>query len=595
MKRIMSLVLVLILVISLVPVPARAAGEKLVALTFDDGPHKTNTPQLLDGLKELGAKVTFFMLGQNAKSYPDIVQRAYDEGHEVANHSWDHPKLTSLGSSGVQSQVTRTNDQLDIACGDGTRYLLRPPYGSHNSTTRKAAGTALITWSVDTNDWKYKNYSHVYNHIVDNASDGAIILCHDIHKTTIPAALDAIRTLQKKGYEFVTVSELFRRKGQTLDDGSYYSKCKSATLYGPVQTPVITYAPEGSAVRVTITSPSGAPVYISSDSSRWTQESQLYTGSFLVYQPTTIRAISAFQLNGGRSGEASVSIQNFYAARPVAWTDGNAVTLSTETKGASIFYTLDGSKPSEGSAKYTSQLYLEPDTLLRAAAGGSYFTMSPERRLYYSANGNMFADVMPDQWYAETMDEAVSQGILAGMGNCIYEPDGKLTRAMAVQMLYRLDDEPSVDGRTNSFMDVKDSDWFAASVEWAYATGVVEGYPDGTFLPNKAITRQEMAEMIAGFLESQGLPLPEGEDCRDNYLDGDQIADWALESFNAVVAAGLMKGDPAGNLTPVATATRAQFATILLRLEDRFTLEQEDEQEIPIIRPTVPPPEPEIM
>ena len=566
MKRVMSLILALILVVSLLPVPARAAGEKLVALTFDDGPHKTYTPQLLDGLKELGAKVTFFMQGQNAKSYPAIVQRAYDEGHEVANHSWDHPSLSGLSASGVQSQVTRTNDQLDIACGEGTRYLLRPPYGNHNATTRKAAGTALIIWSVDTNDWKYKNYSHVYNHIVNNASDGAIILCHDIHKTTIPAALDAIRTLQKKGYEFVTVSELFRRKGQSLDNGSYYSKCKAATVYGPVQTPVITYAPEGSAVRVTITSPSSAPIYISTDSSRWTQESQLYTGPFLVRQPTTVRAISAFNLNGGRSGEASVSIKTFNCAKPIAWVSDNAVDLSTETQGASIFYTLDGTKPSTSSAKYESHLFLEPDTLLRAAAGGSYFTMSPELQLYYSAGGNMFADVMPGMWYTEIMDEAVNMGLLQGMGNYMYEPNGKLTRAMVVQMLYRLEGEPLVEDRTNTFTDVNEEDWFADSVEWASAGGVVEGYPDGTFRPDRAITRQEMAKMIAGYLACTGEPLPEAESCRDRFPDGEKIDDWAIDSVSRVVAAGILQGDDLGLLDPQGGATRAQMATVLLRV-----------------------------
>ena len=566
MKRMMSLILAAVLLFTLIPVPARAAGEKLVALTFDDGPHKSYTPQLLDGLKELGAKVTFFMQGQSAKAYPAIVQRAYDEGHEVANHSWDHPSLSGLGYSGVQSQITRTNDQLDLACGDGTRYLLRPPYGNHNATTRKAAGTALIIWSVDTNDWKYKNYSHVYNHIVNNASDGAIILCHDIHKTTIPAALDAIRTLQKKGFEFVTVSEMFRRKGADLADGTYHNNCKGTTLYGKVQTPVITYAAEGSAVRVTVTSPSGAPIYISTDSSRWTQESQLYTGPFLVRQPTTVRAISAFNLNGGRSGETSVSIKSFNCAKPIAWVSGNAVALGTETWGASVFYTLDGTRPTTSSAKYESHLFLEPDTVLRAAAGGGYFSMSQELKLYYSAGGNMFADVMPGMWYTEIMDEAVSMGLLQGLGNYMYEPNGKLTRAMVVQMLFRMDGEPSAENRTNTFTDVKEDDWFADAVEWAYAGGIVEGYPDATFGPDRAITRQEMAKMIAGYLACTGNPLPEAESCREMFPDGDKIDDWALGSISRAVAAGILQGDNLGLLDPRGGATRAQMATVLLRI-----------------------------
>ena len=568
MKRVFGFLLAFLLIVSLLPARAQAAGEKLIALTFDDGPHKTNTEQLLDGLKELDATVTFFIVGQSAKSYPDIVKRAYDEGHEIASHTWDHPKLSSLSYNGVQSQVSKTAAQLDKACGAGTKYLLRPPYGSYNSTTKSAVGTPMIYWSVDTNDWKYKNYSHVYNHIIDNAWDGAIILCHDIHATTIPAALDAVRTLQKQGYEFVSVSELFRRKGVEMTNGTVYTKCTGDTVCDKVAAPVITYEPDANGVRITITSPSGAPVYYTTDGSRLTQESAVYSGSFVVSCPVQIQAVAAFNLNGGRSDAATLKLDKLPSFPPKMELTGSAMKLITQSKGASIYYTLDCSVPNGGSTKYTGPVKLEPDTLIRAVTGGGDYAQSKELVMYYSENGNLYADVLPGQWYTKIVDQLVSEGLLLGTGDYKLEPDGTLTRAMLVELLMRYagQTKDTAAKRINTFTDVADDKWYAASVEWAYANDVVEGYPDGTFRPDQPVTRQEMAEVISGFLEYRGNALAEGEDCRTQFRDGAQISDWALRSMNAVVKAQLMLGDQNGDLHPAASATRAEFATVLLRL-----------------------------
>lgn len=207
---------------SSVPQPAAAAPAKYaynscnvdgpyIAMTFDDGPHKEYTPKLLDELKKRNIKATFFLVGQCAAEYPDIVKRIVDEGHEVANHSWSHLALTKLGADGVRKQMDSTNEAIRKASGV-TPTIMRPPYGATSNTLNKRFaedfGMKVILWSVDPLDWKYRNSSKVYNAIVQNAHPGAIILAHDIHATTVAAMPETFDTLLSKGYKFVTVSEL---------------------------------------------------------------------------------------------------------------------------------------------------------------------------------------------------------------------------------------------------------------------------------------------------------------------------------------------------------------------------------------------------
>ena len=182
-----------------------------VALTFDDGPHAENTPRLLEMLKQRGIKATFFVVGQCAAEYPQIMKRLVDEGHEVANHSWSHPQLSHMGEGGVTDQLQRTHDVIVQTTGV-TPTLLRPPYGAFTANQRAWAhqkwGYKIILWDVDPLDWKYRNAEHVKSEILKQTVNGSIILSHDIHKSTVdamPATLDA---LLAKGFKFVTVSEL---------------------------------------------------------------------------------------------------------------------------------------------------------------------------------------------------------------------------------------------------------------------------------------------------------------------------------------------------------------------------------------------------
>lgn len=221
-----------------VPVEAKSNKVKLVALTFDDGPGPY-TSALIDSLNKKGVKVTFFMLGQNASYYPSVVKKAVQSGHQIGNHSWDHPMLTSLSYNSLASQINKTNSQLKKADGN-SKHWLRPPYGDYNNTVCSAAGAPLVYWSVDTLDWKTLNANATYSAIMKDAYDGAIILVHDIHKTSVDGALRAIDGLKAKGYEFVTVEQLIKLRYGKAKNGKMYFDAKpnsaSLDLSGDVYT-----------------------------------------------------------------------------------------------------------------------------------------------------------------------------------------------------------------------------------------------------------------------------------------------------------------------------------------------------------------------
>lgn len=202
--------------------PAAPAGPQItfnsvhvdgpfVAITFDDGPHATLTPKLLDLLAKHRMKATFFFIGQNVAEYPDIVKRAAREGHEIASHSWSHPNLGKMGDDGVRRELQRTDDAIAATIG-ARPTLMRPPYGSitarQKSWIHEAFGYRIIIWDVDPLDWRRPGPSVVTQRIVNGTQPGSIILAHDIHPPTVEAMPETFEQLQAKGFKFVTVSEL---------------------------------------------------------------------------------------------------------------------------------------------------------------------------------------------------------------------------------------------------------------------------------------------------------------------------------------------------------------------------------------------------
>jgi peptidoglycan/xylan/chitin deacetylase (PgdA/CDA1 family) len=185
--------------------------QPVVAMTFDDGPHPSLTPKLLDILKARNIKCTFFVIGKNAQMYPNIIRRMIAEGHELANHTWTHCSLTSRSDAQIRTELQQSEDAL-LAAASYHPHLIRPPYGAINTRVKQMMfsefGYSTIMWSVDPQDWRRPGVSVVTSRLVNGARPGAIMLAHDIHPPTIQAMPSMFDQLLAKGYQFVTVSQL---------------------------------------------------------------------------------------------------------------------------------------------------------------------------------------------------------------------------------------------------------------------------------------------------------------------------------------------------------------------------------------------------
>ena len=196
-------------------------NKKVVALTFDDGPDGKTTPQALDILAKYKIKATFFVQGKNIAGNESILKRMQSEGHEVGNHSWNHPILTKLSLEDAKKQLTDTEDAITKVLGKSSK-LMRPPYGAISDDIRNSLDLRFIMWDVDSLDWKSKNEAAILTEIQHQTSDGAIILMHDIHQPSVNSLPKVIEYLQEQGYSFVTVSELLNTR--LKPHGIYYSQ-----------------------------------------------------------------------------------------------------------------------------------------------------------------------------------------------------------------------------------------------------------------------------------------------------------------------------------------------------------------------------------
>ena len=193
---------------------ARATGvdcavERCVALTFDDGPG-TQTPRLLEILAEKHVTATFFLVGENVEERPEVVRDTAAAGHLLANHTWDHPQLTTLDDDAVRDELERTQDAIARASGT-TPTILRPPYGDVDDRVRSVAtrtGLQVVLWNLDTLDWKTRDAAETRRRTVEGARAGSVVLMHDIHAATVDAVPGIIDDLRAEGYRLVTVDLL---------------------------------------------------------------------------------------------------------------------------------------------------------------------------------------------------------------------------------------------------------------------------------------------------------------------------------------------------------------------------------------------------
>lgn len=248
-KRILSLILTIALCSALV-VTASANNSKLVALTFDDGPHWKYTPALLDALAERNVKATFFLVGYSLSVNMDLAKRAFEDGHQLANHSYNHVWFSKTSIDGIRRELDSTGELLKEITGQES-YAVRVPYGDLTSTVKKTVEAPLIQWSVDpTNGSVSASEYSMYNNMMRTVKDGSIILLHDTSQKNLNVAIKSIDALLEQGYEFVTLDELFRLRGISPENGIVYynlnqgvaetafdeSRLESHWAYTPIQT-----------------------------------------------------------------------------------------------------------------------------------------------------------------------------------------------------------------------------------------------------------------------------------------------------------------------------------------------------------------------
>jgi peptidoglycan-N-acetylglucosamine deacetylase len=249
----------------------RAVAEKItfsevnvdgpyIAMTFDDGPHATNTAKLLDMAAKRRIKLTFFVLGQCVQENPAVLQREVAEGHEIGNHSWSHPNLAKLSDEAVRSQLRRTDDLIVKIAGVKPK-LMRPPYGELTRRQRiwvnHDFNYKVILWDVDPLDWKRPGPSIVASRIIAGARPGSIILSHDIHPPTIEAMPQVFDALLARGFKFVTVSELLAmNKGGERPEAADHPDVPSGLQHHLTPSSVAVPAISPSKSPVSTTSPS---------------------------------------------------------------------------------------------------------------------------------------------------------------------------------------------------------------------------------------------------------------------------------------------------------------------------------------------------
>lgn len=233
-RRALCLCLTALLCLTLFPAALAASdydrpGQKLVALTFDDGPG-AYSDTILDVLAKHNAKATFFMNGYKVRRYADQVRRMVNEGHQIANHTYNHPYLTKLSDAKIRQELNATAEaftEVTGVTGGDTGFFLRPPYGDYNKRVTAAAGVPVIWCTLDSGDWKYQSAARLVSYTGSNAKDGDIVIMHETHKSTaqgLDALLDA---LEAKGFEFVTVEDLLWRRGITPVPGQVYYSARN--------------------------------------------------------------------------------------------------------------------------------------------------------------------------------------------------------------------------------------------------------------------------------------------------------------------------------------------------------------------------------
>ncbi len=190
--------------------------KKVVAITFDDGPSSKYNAKFLDVLARNKAHATFFMVGTMMQTCQKCVLDTYQSGNEVASHTYNHLNMKTSSIEDVNASIKKTDDLFYQITNDHIKYV-RPPYGAYNKTTLENVDYPLILWNLDTEDWRYRDVDHIVNYVMENVSDGSIILMHELYETSLQALEILLPKLYAEGYQVVSVGELASLKDRVLE------------------------------------------------------------------------------------------------------------------------------------------------------------------------------------------------------------------------------------------------------------------------------------------------------------------------------------------------------------------------------------------
>lgn len=465
-----AVILITVLVVFALSSTAMAAsGDKLIALTFDDGP-SDDTQRLLDGLAERGASATFFVQGFKAEVQQDTIKRIVAEGHQLANHSYDHPDLSLLPLGDALLQFTETDEILNQITGGVESYYYRAPYGNSTAELRSRLRCPIFYWSVDTEDWMTRNEDMIRHKIITESFDGAIILAHDTVPATVDAALDAIDHLQKQGYEFVTLKELFRRRGTAAENGEqYYSYLPSGTWKPALEMPEIIAYGSDEMVRISLNSPSQVPVYYTTDGSPVTHGSTQYYGSFVVELPCTIRAVAALDLNGSRSQELVITYEKAPDKQMIPEVSFDEAEQSVDIAADDTCVVTRG---------------MLSDALYRCSGSGE---VVPE---------SLFLDVPAASPYACSVTWAYYNGIFSGDGEGHFEPERPVTRQELAKVLVAFL-KLTAPSHYTTYADASLIDsWAYEAVQIVSAENLMEGW-NGCFYPQEYMSWKDFDALLS--------------------------------------------------------------------------------------------------
>ena len=197
--------------------------QPMIALTFDDGPGP-GTRRILRALESVDGRATFCMVGDRVNDYAQTARMVAEQGSEIATHTLSHPNLAKLSAGEVRAELEQSIAAIEQVTGVRPG-VLRPPYGSTSEDVQQICremGVVIANWNVDTEDWRVRDADAILNHVLDNARDGAIVLCHDLYPETAAAMEQAVEALAAQGYQLVSVSELLQARAGGGSAGKIY-------------------------------------------------------------------------------------------------------------------------------------------------------------------------------------------------------------------------------------------------------------------------------------------------------------------------------------------------------------------------------------